>query len=67
MIIVPAAPVIFCLAFGFKWEVMQNSAHMRPPLFNNVMKVLLRISIDSRTSIVIDLQSEEGAHFDHQF
>lgn len=67
MVIMPSTPVIFSLSFGLKWKIVQNSAHMRSPLFNHMMQILLRIGTDSQPCIVIDLQSEETAHIQHEF
>lgn len=56
VIVVPATPIIFGLAFAFEWKVMQHSACVALAFFDDAMKPLVRVTADPGLSVCIDLQ-----------
>lgn len=58
MIIMPTAPIIFSVKLILKGEVMKHSSNVTLPVFNDIMKIVLRVSIDFGVGIGINLQGK---------
>ena len=65
VVVVPPAPVVFCLSLELVGEVVEHSSDMALSFLNDVLQVFLWIAFDLTLGVAIDLLGEESSHFHH--
>lgn len=65
MIVMPSAPVILSFALVFEGKVVEDPSNVRLSPGDDIVKVFLRVSFASGSSIAIDLESQHCTDIHH--